>query len=95
MDLLRTLSGPGPGSKDGSNPTAMDNTLAALRALSRIKQSSGGGGGGVNGLSSGSLKKEMAVERRMTAVPPIPPRTPGKDRAPKTPRKGTTPGRKR
>lgn len=62
----------------------IDNVMAALRALSRIKPVVSS-----NATALATASKEAHVERRMTAVPPP---TPGKDRA-KTPRRGSTPGR--
>jgi hypothetical protein len=65
----------------------IDDTMAALRALSRMKVDASSTTTSLP--SASSIAKDVRVERRMTAVPP---RTPGKERA-KTPRRGSTPGR--
>lgn len=107
MSLIELLSAPrdAAGSNAVKNQEArVDNTMAALRALSRVKPTAAAtlssAAGSLTSISvtdpaavAAAVAKEVAVERRMTAVPP---RTPGKDRErirAKTPRKGSTPGR--
>lgn len=96
MSLIELLSAPrdaaagtGP-SKD--QDVRVDNTMAALRALSRVKVASTSSANTAI-TNPAAVAKEVATERRMTAVPP---RTPGKDKErtrAKTPRRGSTPGR--
>lgn len=105
MSLIELLSAPRDtaGANVAKNQEArVDNTMAALRALSRVKLTSAAtvssvasstSIAAVNSAAVAAAAKEVTVERRMTAVPP---RTPGKDRErirAKTPRKGSTPGR--